>query len=492
MGEKTVKILFLASEVADLIKSGGLADVAKALPLQLDEFGHEVRVVMPCYLNLIKGAESFPVVGSGELNAENPDPRLHVPFQIRETLIAKRLKVWLIDCPQYFARSSMYGDNNQAYSDNGARYAFFSAAAIETARVLEFKPDILHCNDWHTGLAPMILRLKYAKDPFFDKTRSVITVHNGAFQGVFDRSQVAMVPEVMHVYNEMISQGEYINFLKCGVFYADKINTVSPGYAGELTTYLGGHGMTRNYVAREADLSGIVNGCDYSDWDPSTDKHLKIRYNLDNCEEKLLGKYLLQRKLGLTLGDDPLYGMVARLTDQKGVGILIPALYRFLQHKVQIVIQGTGDPNLEHQMRDLATHSQGKMIYVPAYDNELAHQIEAGADFFLMPSIFEPCGLNQIYSLAYGTLPIVRAVGGLKDTVIDYDQNHEDGNGFVFSEPNPDNLLSCLRRTLIFYLEDRDELQRIRRNAMAKRFSWEDSGKLYEELYIAALQKPKW
>lgn len=486
-----MNILFLASEVAGISKSGGLADVAKALPLQLLADGQDVRLVIPCYTT-IKGWNDFEVIFSGELNPFDPNPDLHIPYKVRKTLINNTLEVWLIDCARFFDRTSMYGDNNQAYWDNGSRYAFFSAAALEAARNLGFKPDIVHCNDWHTGTAPMILRLKYAHDEFFNKTRSLITIHNGAFQGVFDRGQLYMIPEISSVYNDRIAQGSYINFLKCAVFYADKINTVSPGYASELTTYLGGHGMADSYISRSADLSGIVNGCDYSDWDPRTDKLIRVRYGIANIEEKLLGKYLLQRKLGLEMGDTPLYGMVARLTDQKGIGLLLPILERFLVHKVQIIIEGTGDPNLQRQVESIAARNKGKLVFAPVYDNVLAHQIEASADFFLMPSIFEPCGLNQIYSLAYGTLPIVRAVGGLKDTVIDYDRNHEHGNGFVFEAPSSEELLSCLRRTLILYLEDQDEMLRLKINAMKVRFNWDESAKKYLALYREALKKPKW
>ncbi len=485
-----MKILFLASEAAGLIKSGGLADVAKALPQQLKADGNDVRLVIPCY-GTIKGWDKLEVIREGVLNRDQNDEQLRIPYKVRRSVLGN-VEVWLIDCPRFFDRTSMYGDNNQAYWDNGTRYAFFSAAAIEAARDLGFRPDILHCNDWHTGTAPMILRIKYAADPFFETTRSVLTVHNGAFQGVFDQGQIYIVPEIRQVQNSMIYQGSYINFLKCGVFYADKINTVSPGYAYELTTYLGGHGMANNYLARRLDLSGIVNGCDYSDWDPATDKMLRIRYSIESMEEKLLGKYLLQRKLGLEMGDTPMYGMVARLTDQKGIGLLIPILNRFLEHKVQLVIEGTGDPNLQVQMEEIAARHKGKMIFSPVYDNVLAHQIEAAADFFLMPSIFEPCGLNQIYSLAYGTLPIVRAVGGLRDTVIDYDRDREHGDGFVFTEASSEELLSTLRRTLILYLEDPGEMERLKHNAMSVRFSWKDSCKKYEDLYAEALKKPKW
>lgn len=443
---------------------------------------------MPCY-SVIKDWQNFEVVAQGSINQKT---ERQIDYTLRRTHIGDgQLEVWLIDCPRYYDRTSLYGDNNQAYFDNGERYAFFSVAALDAAERMQFQPNIVHCNDWHTGLAPMILRTKYNKDPFFEITRSVITIHNGAFQGVFDRSQVYFIPEISNVYNDMISQGTYINYLKCGIFYADKINTVSPGYATELTTYLGGHGMTKNYLDRQADLVGIVNGCDYSDWDPQTDKHLNICYGIDTIEEKILGKYILQRELGLSMGDDPLYGMVTRLTDQKGIGILIPIIESFLKHKVQLIILGTGDPSIEHSLAELAGRHKDKFVFINSYDNTMAHRIEAGSDFFLMPSIFEPCGLNQIYSLAYGTLPIVRSVGGLKDTVVDYDSDQEHGNGFIFSNPNSEDLLSCMRRTLIFYLEDQIEMQRIKKNAMRARFSWKESCEKYEKLYRGAMTKPK-
>ena len=447
-----MNIIFISSEVADIIKTGGLSDVAKALPAQLKANGHNVRVIMPCY-SIIKGVENFPVIGHSSLN---PGTDRQIDYTIRSTKIANDLEVWLLECPRYYNRTSIYGDNNQAYWDNGERYGFLAAAALDCCKALNFCPDIVHCNDWHAGLTPMILRIKYGGDKFFDKTRSIITVHNGAFQGVFDRSQIYMIPEICQVYNDS------------------------------------GHGMTINFQNRAADLVGIINGCDYTDWDPATDKHLKIQYDINTLEEKILGKYLLQKDLGLPMCDDPIYGMVARLTDQKGVGILIPILEQFLRHRVQIIVEGTGDPNFEKQMHEIAARHPDKMIFRSVYDNALAHQIEAASDFFLMPSIFEPCGLNQMYSLAYGTLPIVRGVGGLRDTVTNYDDNHEMGNGFIFWDPNPEELLSCLRRTLIFYLEDPVEMQRIRQNAMRVRFNWDESCKKYEDLYKEALAKPKW
>ena len=246
----------------------------------------------------------------------------------------------------------------------------------------------------------------------------MITVHNGAFQGVYDRNQLWALPEVRDSHDEAIMHGHsYINYLKCGVRYADKINAVSPTYAEELTSYLGGHGMARSFQERHADLRGIINGCDYDDWDPQTDPLIPSNYHAGDLGGKQACKQALQHRAGLEASDLPVYGMVCRLTEQKGVHLLMPILDQFLRHKVQVVIVGSGDPGLAHRLEELAKHYPGRLAFLNVYDNALAHLVEAGSDFFLMPSLFEPCGLNQLYSLVYGTLPIIRSVGGLKDMV---------------------------------------------------------------------------
>ena len=477
-----MKIVVLSSEVADIIKSGGLADVAKALPLQLTANGHDVRVIMPCH-TVIKNYQQLEVIGQFILNEDFQDPNLRLPYTVRRTYLNGTTEVWLIENDQYFNRTSMYGDNNQGYADNGARYAFFCAAALDASKKLGFNIDILHCNDWHTGLGPMIMRIKYASDPAFNKARSVVTIHNGAFQGAFDRGQVYMIPEIANVYNDKIMQGSYINFLKCAVYYADKISTVSPGYCDELKSYLGGHGMTPNYLDRQADMVGILNGCDYSDWDPSSDKLLRIRYDLNTLDQKILGKYVLQRRFGFEMGDTPMYGMVARLTDQKGVGLIIPILERFLSHKVQVVIQGTGDPFLAQQLSEIEERHHDKFRFISCYDNTIAHQIEAASDFFLMPSIFEPCGLTQLISLRYGTLPIVRETGGLKDTVQPYNEFDGTGTGFSFANFNGDEMLGVINYSKHIYYNHRDQWDKMVKRSMEADFSWNSSARQYEGMY---------
>ena len=480
-----MKVLFLTSELCDFVKTGGLADVAKALPVELFKRNHDVRIMVPCY-NRIPNYFDYPVIA--DLSLTNQQNSTSIEFKVRQAKLADCVTVWLIENEHYFARNNIYAENNQAYYDNGERFAFFSAAALLATEYLKFAPDIVHCNDWHTALTPMILALKYQNSPFFKNTHSVITIHNGAFQGIFERSQLWMLPEISQTNNETITQGyNNINFLKCGVFYADKINAVSPSYAEELTTFLGGHGMSQNYMARINDLCGIVNGCDYSDWDPSIDKNIPFNFSADTLVDKSLCKFLLQEYTDLPVCNRPIFGMVCRLTDQKGINLLIPVLDDMLQHQIQLIIVGTGAPELEEILHQYTSKYSDRFVFKSVYDNKLSHLVEAGSDFFLMPSIYEPCGLNQMYSLAYGTLPIVRSVGGLKDTVICYDDNPLEGTGFIFKEAEPQAFLNCIRRALLFYLQEHIEFLRVRRNAMNVRYNWYESAEEYEEMYKSAL-----
>lgn len=472
-------ILFLTTELQGIVKTGGLADVAKALPKELALMGHNIKVVLPLY-SIAKHTENIELDGEYDLEINGHDTMHYRVYK----LIYHNIFIWLIDYPEYFARNALYDENAVAYSDNCERFTFFTICALEVCIKHNFQPYIVHSNDWHTAIAPFLLKTRYKNTPTFENTRSVITIHNGSFQGVFDRSQLWLVPEIYENYNEFVMQGmSYINLLKCGVFYADEINTVSPGYAQELTTYLGGHGMSKNFAARADHLRGIVNGCDYTDWDPVTDTLIPFNYSADHLEAKNLCKHILQRKLGLNINDYPLFGMICRLTEQKGLNIILPILDKFLVHKINLVIIGTGDPSFTQQIKEISMRHTDKMIFINTYDENLAHMTEAAADFFLMPSLYEPCGLNQMYSMAYGTLPIVRAVGGLKDTVVDYDQDRNNASGFVFELPDPIDLLSTLRRALLFYLQEDDEYKRIQINAMHTRYYWYQSASLYIKMY---------
>lgn len=479
-----MNILFVASEMEGFVKTGGLADVAKALPLELKKAGHDVRVIIPGY-SAIEQRKYGKIIANGSLATE--PQYIDIPYEIRE-LHLEDIPVYLVENRHYFERAGLYGENNNGYADNGERFAFFCATVLQAAEQLNFRPDIIHCNDWHTALLPMLLKTRHKQNNFYTHTKTILTIHNGAFQGVSERSQLWAIPEIRNSPNETIYQGPYhINFLKCGVLAADKINAVSETYAKELKSYLGGHGMAKHFLDRSSDLTGIVNGCDYNDWDPATDKYLPVQYTEQDLQGKQICKKALQEKVGLPVSPLPMFGMVCRLTEQKGLPYLLPILAKFLVHHVQIVIVGSGDPLLAQRLESIAEQYPTKFKFINTYSNELAHLVEAGCDFFMMPSQFEPCGLNQMYSLAYGTIPIVRSVGGLKDTVIDYDQNVEQATGFVFDEPEPHDLLNVLRRALLLHVQDFDEFKRIQKNAMQTRYLWSDSVHKYEKMYQDAL-----
>lgn len=481
-----MKVLFVASEVEGLAKTGGLADVAKSLPKALVTEGNQVRVVLPFYRTVREQVDA-PVILESELTIGNGQS---IGYGVREIELSG-VTVWAIDCFQLFDRAQLYAENNVAYSDNGERFAFLSAASLDLAEKLGFQPNIVHCNDWHTGLVPFLLKTRYGNDDFFKYTRSVLTIHNAVFKGEFNYHDVKVIPEILrHRYPDIEADSHHVSYLKAGVLYADKINAVSPNYAHELLSDMGSQGMGAEFSSRLPDLVGIVNGCDYQDWNPETDTLIPQRYKANKTSfvrGKRACKKALQERLGLTDENVPMFGMVCRLTDQKGLQYLIPILSQFLVNDVQLVIVGTGDPGLAGSLRQIAEMYKTKFAFVEKYDNEIAHWVEASSDFFLMPSQFEPCGLNQMYSMAYGTLPIVRNVGGLKDTVLDYDENAQFATGFTFSAPEPLALLAVMQRALLLYCQKPEEFRRVQLNAMACRFDWSESAQQYLDLYLAAL-----
>ncbi|ELP5728785.1 glycogen synthase GlgA [Vibrio vulnificus] len=485
MATNALSILFVASEVEGLIKSGGLADVAKALPEALVNLNQDARIAIPAY-TMIQGLSDDEIILDTHLESWP-----HTHYQVKKRFLGDT-PVYLIACAHYFDRPSMYAENNQAYSDNGERFAFFSAACLDMLPKIGFQPEIVHANDWHTGLVPFLLKHRYGQDPFFAQTKSVLSIHNAVFKGVFNYDEVQCLPEFhgRHVPDAAVSN-THITMLKAGVMNADKINAVSPTYAEELKTELGSHGMAWEFQTRSDDLVGILNGCDYSAWHPDTDGYLPINYKATK-QSMVRGKNgckrALQEQIGLPVKDAAMFGMVCRLTHQKGVHYLLPILSDFLKHDVQLVLVGTGDPLLAAQLRDIAAQFADKFVFVEAYNNQLAHLVEAASDFFLMPSEFEPCGLNQIYSMAYGSLPIVRGVGGLKDSVSDYDVDAQSATGFVFYEPTAQALLITMQRALLLYAQNLPELRRVQLYAMERDFCWKKAAQEYIKLYLSALK----
>ncbi|KXI30350.1 glycogen synthase GlgA [Paraglaciecola hydrolytica] len=474
-----MKILFVVSEVEDLVKTGGLADVAKSLPLALRDLSHEVLIVMPYYQALATQFSAAECAPKQILYSEQTP----YEFAIREIQL-QGLRVLCVDYPDFFARKGLYSDDYHAYPDNAERFAFFAHAALKTAQAVNFQPDIVHCNDWHTALTPYFLHID--DSGFFNHSKSIFTIHNGAYQGTH---RFVDIP-YLRPHHQLAAQldGDALNFVRMGIRYATKINTVSPNYAQELLTPLGSHHLFYEFTQRRGDVSGILNGCDYSQWDPVNDPHIIQTYDSKNFKGKAACKADLQKELTLPAEPKtPVIGMVCRLTEQKGFGFILPMLDKLMQHKVQLAIVGTGDPDICRYLHDMAQRFPQKLAFHQDFSVRKAHMIEAGSDFFLMPSLFEPCGLNQMYSLAFATLPIVRAVGGLKDTVVDVAEDPQAATGFVFEQPNDQALLACVQRALLFYHEFPEKFALIQQRAMQTRFTWQAAAKEYEKLYLKAL-----
>ncbi|MGS2719490.1 glycogen synthase GlgA [Paraglaciecola aestuariivivens] len=476
-----MKILFVVSEVEDLVKTGGLADVGKALPIALSELGHQVTIIMPYYAQL---AEKFSANDACERQTLYAGHKGY-EFAVKQ-LAMEGVNVLAVDYPEYFARKGLYSDDYHAYPDNAERFAFFAHAALQVSKAVNFKPDIVHCNDWHTALTPYFVSIDDSQ--FFAASKTVFTIHNGAYQGTHKFNDIEYLLPHYQLHSQL--DGDALNFVRMGIRYANKINAVSPNYAQELLTPLGSHFLYNEFQDRHNDVSGILNGCDYSQWDPAHDPHIAQQYDHTDLSGKKVCKAQLQKEFGLAKkARTPIIGMVCRLTEQKGFAFILPILEALLEHQVQIAIVGTGDPEISDVLQKVAKLHPEKMAFVEAFSERSAHMVEAGSDFFLMPSLFEPCGLNQMYSLAYGTLPIVRAVGGLKDTVVDWQENRAQATGFVFSEPTGEALLSCIQRALLFYHEVPKEFVSTQKRAMQTRFTWLEAAKNYQALYTEALTK---
>lgn len=470
-----MNIVFAISEVEDLVKTGGLADVGKALSLALRDAGEDVVLFMPYYKAIADEYKLADACSQQTLFAESKVYHYHI-----KQLSWNGLTVYFIDHPEYFNRDGLYSNQYEAYADNAERFSFFSGAVLHAIQALGIQPDLIHCHDWHTAMLPFLL--VHEQSGYFADTKTVFTIHNAAFQGVHKLADIPFLrhhPAILHHVH-----GGYINMLQSGIQFATKITTVSPNYAQELLTNLGSHGLHDRLMLRKDDLSGILNGCDYGQWNPEDDAFLPENYSVDTLHLKKVSKKALQKASNLPQQPDvPVIGMVCRLTEQKGFGYIVPILDDLLQHNLQIVIVGTGDPGVCMDLDEFAQHHPTQFAFINGFSIEHAHLVEAGADFFLMPSQFEPCGLNQMYSLAYGTIPIVRSVGGLKDTVLDCAQAPETSTGFVFDAPSPDALLNCIRRALLFYHEHPNRFRQMQIRGMKTRFTWDAAAEKYRALY---------
>jgi starch synthase len=474
-----MKIAMIASEIFPFAKTGGLADVVGTLSGALAQNGHELVLIMPCYRAVLQGGFAL----------EDPGMNFSVPIAERQeegsALRARgngNVVTYLIRADRYFDRPFLYGTPEGDYPDNAERFVFLSRAALAVLR--HEAPDVLHCHDWQTALAIVFLKTQPDRYTALNAAKSVLTVHNLGFQGIFPSAQWPLLsldwrfftPQSLEFYGN-------INFLKGGLIFADKITTVSPSYAQEIMGTEQGFGLDGVLRDRRADLVGILNGVDYDQWNPETDRFISQHYSAKNLTAKQACKKTLQRAFGLpesTKG--PLLGMVSRLTPQKGIDLIQQIFAALMERDLQWVFLGAGEPRYEEFFALAAERYPGKFAFRAGYDEALAHQIEAGADMFLMPSQYEPCGLNQMFSLKYGTIPIVRAIGGLKDTVEDYDTRRRTGTGFVFVSYDAQELLGAIDRALQVYRE-KPRWTALRRRAMDKDFSWTHSARLYDELY---------
>lgn len=485
-----LNILIVSAECAPFAKSGGLGDVVGALPQYLHKPGMSVIVVMPIYSfisaqrhNIVSAIDRMEVWLGNEL----------ITCAVRRSVLPGDVPVYFIDYEPFFGRPGMYHDSfYNDYSDNPRRFAFLSKAALELCHALNFKPDIVHANDWHTAVIPAFIKRLYRYDELFRDTASVLTIHNIAYQGKYNRGYYFSTGLGWEDFTQdKFEHYHDVNFLKGGIHFADMVNTVSRGYAQETRVSPGGYGLEYFLNIKGDDYVGILNGADYSQWNPETDKLIPANYSIDNMEGKLICKDSLQKEMGLEQFEDtPVIGIISRLVHQKGFHIIAECIEDLINSTdVQFAILGSGDNNLEKFFGSLPERYPGKVSVFIAYDNELAHLIEAGSDFFLMPSIYEPCGLNQIYSLKYGTLPIVRATGGLNDTIENYNQETGEGTGFKFWEASCPAASNTIKWALDTYYNRKDHMKKLIRNAMKQNFSWEDSAKEYISLYQRAYQK---
>lgn len=477
-----MNILFVASEVAPFAKTGGLADVSGALPKALKELGDEVKVVMPRYYSINRDTlEKLPMALGVDMGTLG-----EIWCGVYKGYLPNSsVEIYFIEHEGFYGRSGLYDENNIAYQDNDKRFIFLSKAALKLSMALDFKPDIVHANDWHSAAMPILLKTVYKNDLFFKDTKSVLTIHNLQHQGVFDKSIMdIMGVDWRHFNPYAIEALGAVNLLKGGITFCDAITTVSEKYAKEIQTDEYGFGLQEHIRAYSYKLFGILNGVDYDEWSPEKDRYILRNYSIETLEDKIENKRDLQRIFNLVPSDGAaLIGFVGRFAKQKGVELISSCVEGLLQLNVQIVMLGSGEKWAEGFFSEIASRYPERFGCYIGYNNELAHKIEAGCDMFLMPSIFEPCGLNQIYSLKYGTLPIVRATGGLDDTIVNYDRFEDKGNGFKFYEASTHALYHTVRWAVEVYEEEKEQFEKMQKRAMEEHFSWLDSAKKYQKVY---------
>jgi starch synthase len=465
-----MRILLASSEVHPFSKTGGLADMIGALGKALAQAGHRVGIVTPLYQGIV---ERFPQIKRADLRFDLALGARQVAAELWTVEPAERLTVYFIHQPEFFYRPSLYQQDGAGYTDNAERFIFFSKCVVDLARRLGWQPEIVQANDWQAGFVPLLLQHRARTEGWGNAPASCLTIHNLAYQGTFPPAayDLTNLPRVFFNLDGAEFFGS-VNCLKAGIAFADVITTVSPRYAREITTEEFGCGLDGLLRKRQGKLFGILNGVDYDEWNTTHNPFLNHPYSAADLLGKSLNKLELQRELGLAVAPDvPLFGTIARLADQKGTDIELGALEEMLGADMQFALLGSGAASYERAYQKLARRFPAKAAVRIGFDQGLSHRIEAGCDFFIMPSRFEPCGLNQMYSLRYGTIPIVRTTGGLDDTVVDVSQGAARANGIKFSDYSAQALAKAMRKALVLY-KNHDLLLRFRRNAMRADFSW--------------------
>jgi len=476
-----MKILIASPEAVPFVKTGGLADVAGALCKEFRRMKHRAYIVLPLYKQ-IKQNRSL-------LN----DTGITINVPVGDRIIAGRifsdsLSAYFIECDEFFDRQELYGTAEGDYADNASRFIFFSRGVIEACKALDFRPDIIHCNDWQTGLIPLYLKTLYSRDAFFAKTAVFFTIHNLGYQGVFPASEMPLTNlgwEFFH--SEGIEFYGKINLLKAGLISADLLGTVSETYAREILSREFGFGLDGVLRKRQSDIFGVINGIDFEEWDPSKDKFLPASFSSKDISGKALCKREAIKEIFRT-GDlnsaerMPLIGMVGRFSEQKGLDLVIQSIPGILSFGVRLAILGKGDERFRKSLSEIGEKYKGMISVITEFDNRLAHMIYAGSDFFLMPSQYEPCGLGQLIALRYGAIPVARRTGGLADTIQDFEPLASKGTGFLFSDYTPSAMMDALKRGFCLYT-DADKKCRMIQDGMLQDFSWRRSAGKYIGIY---------
>lgn len=477
-------IVFAASECAPWAKTGGLADVVSALPRTLVKQGHKVSVFIPYYRQVAKSVPHAAIVLP---SVTIPYPSYNRFIRILDGGVTEGVQMYFVDCPEFFDRESFYATPSGDYPDNAERFGLLSRAVIEASKVLGI-PDVFHVHDWQTAMLAVLLRSTYYFDPVLRHVPAVLTIHNAGYQGWFppQTMETLLLPWDMFTY-EKLEQNDKVNFLKGGIVYSDAITTVSRTYAEEIKTAEFGNGLEGALQQRSGDLFGILNGVDYEEWDPAIDPHIAAHYTVDNLAGKQECRRDLLHAFGLQdIADETaVIGVVSRFATQKGFDFIVEIVDRLVQEDMVLVMLGNGEEYYERLLVEMASRYPSKVRVQVKYDNVMAHKVEAGSDMFLMPSRYEPCGLNQIYSLKYGTVPVVRATGGLEDTIDE--QPMGGGNGFKFWGYSSEALLDALQRALAVF-RDKETWTKMMQRGMAKHFSWDKPAQEYTRVYDRVIQ----